>query len=199
MNFPRLITFTKAREKSDLWENGECTNKRPSRSSVAGTTGEEARSFYENLLARDEEPSASRKQSRKRRVHRSPSHEEPGLRSSQLDPDISAQQPTDHRLGHQLLRCSQNGDMKELIKLVEKQHCDINFRDVYYWTPLMCAAFAGQKDAVSYLLRRGAAWVGVCETRGKDALTLAKEGGHHDVVKLLQDSLKGQPQEPQPR
>ncbi|KAM5146363.1 G patch domain and ankyrin repeat-containing protein 1 isoform 1-T2 [Mantella aurantiaca] len=198
MNFPRLITFTKARDKSDLWENGERTGKKSSKSSEVGPTGEEARRFYESLLANDGEPPASRKPSRKRRAHRSPSHEEPHVGSSH-GPNTSVQEPTSHRVGHQLLRASENGDMKGLRQLVEKEHCDINFRDRYYWTPLMCAAFAGKKDAVSYLLKRGAAWVGVCETRGKDALTLAEEGGHRDIVKLLQDSLKGQPQESQPR
>lgn len=198
MNFPRLITFTKARDKSDLWENGERTSKKPSKSSAVGSTGEEARRFYESLLANDGEPPASRKPSRKRRVHRAPSHEESRVGSSH-DPNTSVQEPTSQRVGHQLLRASQNGDMKGLRQLVEKEHCDINFRDRYYWTPLMCAAFAGKKDAVSYLLKRGAAWVGVCETQGKDALTLAEEGGHREVVKLLQDSLRGQPHESQPR
>ncbi|XP_018420283.1 PREDICTED: G patch domain and ankyrin repeat-containing protein 1 [Nanorana parkeri] len=199
MYFPRLITFTKAREKSDLWENGERTKKRPFNSTGVGHTGEEARSFYESLLANDEEPPAPRKPSRKRRAHRSPPQEEPRIGSSQGGPNTSVQEPMNQKAGHQLLRCSQYGDMKGLRQLVEKEHCDINFHDGYYWTPLMSAAFAGNKDAVSYLLKRGAAWVGVCETRGKDALRLAEEGGHREVVKLLQDSLKGQPQESQPR
>ncbi|PIO32511.1 hypothetical protein AB205_0130660 [Aquarana catesbeiana] len=199
MNFPRLISFTKACEKSDWWENGEHTTKKIFKSYEVATTGEEARSFYESLIGTDRESSASRKPSRKRRVHRSPSHEEPRVWSSESGPNTLVRETTNQRVGHQLLRCSQNGDMKGLRQLVEKEHCDINFRDIYYWTPVMCAAFAGKKDAVSYLLKRGAAWVGVCETQGKDALTLAEEGGHQEVVKLLQDSLKGQPEESQPR
>lgn len=199
MNFPRLITFTKAREKSDFWENGEHTKKKPSHLTGFGHTGAEARSFYESLLANDGETDAPRKPPRKRRAPRSPSREEPRVGSSQHAPDTSVQEPTNQRKGHQLLRCSQHGDMKGLKQLVEKEHCDINFRDGYYWTPLMCAAFAGEKDVVSYLLKRGAAWVGVCETQGKDALMLAEEGGHQEIVKLLQDSLKGQQQESQPR
>ncbi|XP_072286540.1 G patch domain and ankyrin repeat-containing protein 1 isoform X2 [Pyxicephalus adspersus] len=199
MNFARLITFTKAREKSDLWENGERTNKKSSTRSQVVTTGEEARSFYESLLANDEKPPPPRKPSRKRRAPRSPMHEESREGSSQHGPNTSVHGPTNQRIGHQLLRYSQEGNVKGLRQLVEKEPCDINFHDCYYWTPLMCAAFAGKKDVVSYLLKNGAAWVGVCETRGKDALSLAEEGGHQEVVELLRDSLKGQQPETRPR
>ncbi|XP_068105501.1 G patch domain and ankyrin repeat-containing protein 1 [Hyperolius riggenbachi] len=287
MNFPRLITFTKARDKTDFWENGEYSKKKTSRLNQVSSTGQEARSFYESLLATEGQQSVSTKPSRKRRIQSSTIHEESTGENSQREPNTSArepskqrtdqqrlrcsqnedriqssslheesngenaqhepntfaeeltsqrighqlqrcsqsedriqnsssreesnrenaqhepntssQEPTSQKIGHQLLRCSQNGDLKGLRNLVEKERCNVNFRDGYYWTALMCAAFAGRKEIVSYLIKRGAAWIGVCETRGKDALMLAKEAGHRDVVKLLEDSLKGQPQESQPR
>ncbi|XP_075042685.1 G patch domain and ankyrin repeat-containing protein 1 [Mixophyes fleayi] len=198
MNYPRLISFTKAREKSDFWENGEHSKKRKSQICEVKISGEEARSFYESLLVNERKQSTSRQLSRKRKVARSLPREEP-QEGSQRRPSTPAQEDNDVRMGHQLLKCSQHGDIKGLKKLLEKEHCDINFRDIYFWTALMSSAYAGKKDIVSYLIKRGAAWVGVCDTQGKDALILAEEAGHQDIVKLLQDSLRDQPQESAPR
>lgn len=41
---------------------------------------------------------------------------------------------------------------------------------------MMCASWSGQTDAVKLLLERGAAWVGVVDTQGRDAKDLALEG-----------------------
>lgn len=195
MNFPRLITFTKAREKSDLWENGEQRNKNSSRNRKVNISGEEAKTFYESLLSSEGEKSKRPSRKRKRVT---PSHEATEGQS-QLRPAMTAPGATDQSNGHQLLRYSQHGDLKGVKRLLEKENCDVNFRDGYYWTALMCAAYAGKKDVVSYLLKRGAAWVGVCETKGKDALILAEEAGHQDIVQQLQDSLRDHPQDLIPR
>ncbi|XP_040261773.1 G patch domain and ankyrin repeat-containing protein 1 [Bufo bufo] len=197
MNFPRLISFTKAREKSDLWENGEQRNKNSSRRSEPTISGEEAKAFYEGLLSNEGGQSSSKKPSRKRRRVTSSHVGTQG--QSQPRAAMTPSGATDHRNGHQLLKCSQLGDLKGVKRLLEKENCDLNFQDGYYWTALMCAAYAGQKHVVTYLLKRGAAWVGVCETTGKDALTLAEEAGHQDVVQILQDSLRGHPQDLTPR
>ncbi|XP_075692436.1 G patch domain and ankyrin repeat-containing protein 1 [Rhinoderma darwinii] len=197
MNFPRLITFTRAREKSDLWENGEQRNKNSSRKSKVKISGEEAKTFYESLLTNEGGQSSSKKPSRKRKRVAPSSHE--GTGRSQHGSAVTATDATDYRNGHQLLRCSQNGDLTGVKRLLEKERCNVNFRDGYYWTGLMCAAYAGKMDVVRYLLKSGAAWVGVCETKGKDALILAGEAGHRDVVQLLQDSLRDHPQDFMPR
>ncbi|XP_056394186.1 G patch domain and ankyrin repeat-containing protein 1 [Hyla sarda] len=196
MNFPRLITFTKAREKSDLWENGEQRKKNFSRNSKVNISGEEAKTFYESLLSSEGEQ--SKKPSRKRRRVAAPSHE--GTEGQyQNRPVMAAPGSTDEKNGYQLLKCSQHGDLKGVKRLLEKENCNVNFQDGYFWTAVMCAAYAGKKEVVSYLLKRGAAWVGVCETKGKDALALAEDAGHRDVVQLLQDSLRDHPPELPPR
>lgn len=41
---------------------------------------------------------------------------------------------------------------------------------------MMCASWSGHTDAVRLLLERGAAWVGVVDTQGRDAKDLAVEG-----------------------
>ncbi|KAM4019581.1 G patch domain and ankyrin repeat-containing protein 1 [Anomaloglossus baeobatrachus] len=194
MNFPPLITFTKAREKSDFWENGEQRTKSSLRRREGKISGEEAKTFYESLLSSEGE--AAKKPQRRKRV--TPSSRERAA-PSQHRPPATAAPGTDLLHGHRLLNCSQHGDLKGVRRLLEEEGCDLNFQDGYYWTALMCAAYAGKKDVVGYLLKRGAAWIGVCETKGKDALALAEEAGHRDVVQMLQDSLKGQPQDRTPR
>uniref|UniRef100_A0A3B4C936 Uncharacterized protein n=1 Tax=Pygocentrus nattereri TaxID=42514 RepID=A0A3B4C936_PYGNA len=89
------------------------------------------------------------------------------------------------RDGHRLLRCAQDGDLRALKELLDRG-CDVNFRDGFYWTPLMCASHAGQREAVRLLLNRGAAWVGVVDTQGRDARSLALQAGHQDVVTELE-------------
>ncbi|KAG8448640.1 hypothetical protein GDO86_015645 [Hymenochirus boettgeri] len=195
MKHVQLISFTKAQEKSDFWENGEYSKKKSPCELRESLTGAEARNFYEGLLSTEAQESVSKKSSHSKNAARSEQLKDV---NNQDEPSI-AEGPIEHRRGHQLLRCSQEGDLKGLKRLIEKEKCNINFRDTYYWTAIMCAAYAGRKEAVEYLLKRGAAWVGVCETQGRDALTLAEEAGHTDVVHLIQASLISHPQENIPR
>uniref|UniRef100_A0A8C5MQ47 G-patch domain and ankyrin repeats 1 n=1 Tax=Leptobrachium leishanense TaxID=445787 RepID=A0A8C5MQ47_9ANUR len=199
MSYPQLITFRKAKDKSDFWENGRHSRKRSARELQIGVTGEEARSFYESLLTTEGKKSSSSRPARKRKVVVSSSSGRPPVTGPQQRSTRSTLTEKDLRLGHQLLKCSQEGDLKGVQRLVEKEQCDINFHDNFFWTALMSAAYGGRGDVVHYLLQRGAAWVGVCETHGKDALILAEESGNRDIVQLLQDSLRGPSLERPPR
>ncbi|KAK0145048.1 G patch domain and ankyrin repeat-containing protein 1 [Merluccius polli] len=58
-------------------------------------------------------------------------------------------------------------------------------QDTFFWTAMMCASWAGQRATVRLLLGRGAAWVGVVDTRGRDARELAHTAGHQGVVEEL--------------
>ncbi|MEE6517625.1 hypothetical protein FKM82_027957 [Ascaphus truei] len=141
MNHPRLITFTRAREKSDCWENGEhCKTRRTAWVPERSMKGEEARSFYENLLATGGEQPTSSRPSRKRKIPRPAVNAEPQEAGAPRGASATQTEASDQRRGHQLLRCSQDGDLKGVSRLVEKEGCDINFRDGYFWTAMMCAA-----------------------------------------------------------
>ncbi|XP_078502119.1 G patch domain and ankyrin repeat-containing protein 1 [Lissotriton helveticus] len=196
MNHPQLITFTRAKDGSDCWRNGHHHKERAHCAEGGTLQGDEARTFYESLLAVGE-GNCSRKPPRKRTVLRRQLRAE-----SAALPPTSAFSPADRssvRSGHQMLKCAQDGDLKTLQKLVEKGACDVNFRDGYYWTATMCAAYAGRTEIVRYLLKCGAAWVGVCETRGRDAMALAQEAGHNEVVRLLQECQSSLKQERESR
>uniref|UniRef100_A0A1B8XUA9 Uncharacterized protein n=1 Tax=Xenopus tropicalis TaxID=8364 RepID=A0A1B8XUA9_XENTR len=120
MNHLQLITFTKARDKSDFWENGECSNKKDLNASNKNITGEEARSFYESLLETEDQQSHSKKSSRKPKpAILSVQHRVADTQSEQNT--TTAQDPKEQHKGHQLLRCSQEGDLKGLKRLVDKE------------------------------------------------------------------------------
>lgn len=92
-----------------------------------------------------------------------------------------------------ILKAAQEGNLSELRRLLDPLEAggaggNINARDAFWWTPLMCAARAGQGAAVRYLLGRGAAWVGVCELGGKDAAQLAEEAGFPEVAQMVRES-----------
>ncbi|XP_061475374.1 G patch domain and ankyrin repeat-containing protein 1 isoform X2 [Rhineura floridana] len=182
---PQLIAFTRAQEESDLWRDGHVQKKSCRGSRIAGqeednTAGEAARSFYESLLL---QTNSGRPSQRKRKVPYvcdQPAREVPHTHNHLGQ--------TGSRTGNKFLKAAQDGDLKSLRMLVEKEGCDVNYRDGYYWTAIMCAAYAGQVEAVRYLLSCGAAWVGVCEPQGRDAMDLAEEAGHQNVIDALRDS-----------
>lgn len=91
-----------------------------------------------------------------------------------------------------LLQSAQVGDLEQVSELLE-QDLDINHKDFYGWTPLMCAAKEGHEQVVMYLLTHGADHT-LCNSNGQTALFLAKMFGHQLVVKTISDfSLGHQP------
>jgi hypothetical protein len=61
---------------------------------------------------------------------------------------------------------------------------NIDAKDDFGWTPLMCAAGAGQLNAVAELLSRGANFLSA-DSKGRDARALAAISGHMGVVQML--------------
>uniref|UniRef100_A0A8D3BIJ8 Uncharacterized protein n=1 Tax=Scophthalmus maximus TaxID=52904 RepID=A0A8D3BIJ8_SCOMX len=147
-------------------------------------SGEEARRFYENVMrdcderGRDGPKRASRRkdydEDAQRRETAAAAARETGNseRSAELQ-------------GLRFLRCAHEGDTSGLKELLSRE-VDINFQDTFFWTAVMCASWSGRRAAVRLLLQRGAAWVGVVDTRGRDAKDLALEAGHSDVLEELE-------------
>ncbi|KAL4608234.1 G patch domain and ankyrin repeat-containing protein 1-like [Arapaima gigas] len=170
-----LITFTPAQKEDDRWLGSGIHKNLPERRDVL--SGEEAKRFYQSLIDEGESEGAA---ICRRRQQRDISGRK--VRKRELSRDAVAPE----RVGHQLLRCAQDGDLAGLKELLKKKGCDINFRDDYYWTAIMCASYAGQRAAVQFLLQKGAAWVGVVDTQGRDARDLAEQAGHEEVVRELE-------------
>ncbi|XP_041068095.1 G patch domain and ankyrin repeat-containing protein 1 [Carcharodon carcharias] len=179
MNHTHLITFTRAKEKADTWENGERRKTPSCRNRILN--GDEVKNFYESLLASSSEAGTSSVRRRQVVWRRSKTESAEGQQNARSLPEAV------ERNGHLILKCAQNGDLKALRRLVETATCDINFRDSYYWTAMMCAAYSGQAEVVRYLLKRGAAWIGVCDSTGRDALDLARQAGHSEIIATLEE------------
>uniref|UniRef100_A0A3P9MS27 Uncharacterized protein n=1 Tax=Poecilia reticulata TaxID=8081 RepID=A0A3P9MS27_POERE len=146
-------------------------------------SGEEVKRFYEDLIKDDK----SQKDQSVRATHRNNRDRGSDRRMRRR---VRRSERAQELQGLRLLRCAHQGDIPGLKELISKG-VDINFQDSYLWTAVMCASWSGQKAAVRLLLMHGAAWVGVVDTRGKDAQDLASEGificlcqpvGVHDIL-----------------
>lgn len=187
MSRPALITFTPATDPSDLWKDG-CQQSQPETPETT-LDGAAARAFYEALIA--DENSASKPQ----RSTSEPARQRKRKRRRESAAGLSEQRSreAEDKMTQRILKAAQDGDLAELRRLLEPREAggaggNINTRDAFWWTPLMCAAGAGQGAAVRYLLSRGAAWVGVCELGGRDAAQLAEEAGFPEVARMVRES-----------
>ncbi|KAG8506027.1 G patch domain and ankyrin repeat-containing protein 1 [Galemys pyrenaicus] len=196
MSKPSLITFTRATNPNDLWKDGQQQSQ--PEEVVPTLDGAATRDFYEALI-RDEssasepqrpqpEPTSARKR-KKRRTTREMATGAVASETSEGHRSLEAEE----KMTQWILKAAQEGNLAELRRLLEPLEAggaggNINARDAFWWTPLMCAARAGQGAAVRYLLGRGAAWVGVCELGGKDAAQLAEEAGFPEVARMVRES-----------
>lgn len=177
MNNP--VYFTRAKEEETRWIEKKKEDKQT-------ITGVEAKDFYQSLLQeRDGEKPKDGGATATRRARR---RTEPNRRRREARRlEGSTVQPVciSERDGHKFLQCAQEGNIRALKDLL-RRGCDVNFRDDFFWTGVMCASQAGQTEAVRLLLEHGAAWVGVVDKQGRDARDLALQAGHQDVVRELE-------------
>ncbi|XP_037007382.2 G patch domain and ankyrin repeat-containing protein 1 [Artibeus jamaicensis] len=194
MSRPSVITFTPATDPSDFWKDGQQQSQPEELEPTLD--GAAARAFYEALIGDESsapepqrlkpEPNKERKR-KKRRMMREAATGLSGGHGQRRSLEA------EDKMTHWILRAAQEGDLAELKRLLDPPEAggaggNINVRDAFWWTPLMCAARAGQGAAVQYLLGQGAAWVGVCELGGRDAAQLAEEAGFPEVARMVRES-----------
>ena len=76
----------------------------------------------------------------------------------------------------------------EIARSLVSRGADVNAEDPMGWTPLIFAAFFGQTDVARFLIEKGANIDAVDSRTDKDAMAFAKEKGHDDIVKLLEEA-----------
>lgn len=194
MSGSSLINFTPATDPSDLWKDGQLQSQPEELEPTLD--GAAARAFYEALIEdesstpetqRAQPGPASKRKRKKRRTMRETAAGASGGHGQRRSLEAK------DKMTQQILRAAQEGDLAKLKRLLDPHEAggaggNINARDAFWWTPLMCAARAGQRAAVRYLLGRGAAWVGVCELGGRDAAQLAEEAGFPEVARMVRES-----------
>lgn len=156
-------------------------------------TGEEAKKIYEDIVCSNG-PTEITKETRtndkkltpvgkaknsftklRRRSSSLISHFKPSKKQVKSNPPVSVPK---------LFQSAQSGDVYTLEQAL-LDGCDVNTRDAYNWSLLMSASYAGHLPVVQLLLSHGAAWRGVRDQRGFDAVDLATMAGHRDVVEML--------------
>uniref|UniRef100_A0A671MBB2 G patch domain and ankyrin repeats 1 n=1 Tax=Sinocyclocheilus anshuiensis TaxID=1608454 RepID=A0A671MBB2_9TELE len=169
MNNP--VYFTRAKEEEKRWIERTREDRRT-------INGEEARDFYQSLLQETDGEKPKEGEAAARRARRGA-----GPKRRRREAARGEAVSSSERDGHRLLRCAQEGDIQALKELL-RRGCDVNFRDDFYWTGVMCASKAGQTEAVRLLLRHGAAWVGVVDKQvlsGCPSLRIKKHMKDHKI------------------
>ncbi|CAL1542801.1 unnamed protein product [Lymnaea stagnalis] len=109
--------------------------------------------------------------------------------NSQLEPESAACRTNstyspiltkEKRHHFKLLQYGQLGELHEVKKLLTNG-ADINYRDFYGWTVLMCAATEGHSELVRVLLECGADRA-LTNSNGQTAAELANYEGHSDLA-----------------
>ncbi|XP_078609968.1 G patch domain and ankyrin repeat-containing protein 1-like isoform X2 [Branchiostoma floridae x Branchiostoma japonicum] len=191
----RLILFQRARS-DDSARFIEEKKKRKGPESVEALTGDEAKSFYEDIIASsslaDDESasnpgacvvktshsSSQRHHKRRKQLANSSRHHENTSKGKE---------PVTTTTVSAFLRFAQDGDLEGVEKCLSLGGVDKNATDAFNWTALMCASFAGHRSVVRCLLEHGAEWRERIDSRGRNSLDLARKAGHRKIVDLFQE------------
>lgn len=87
-----------------------------------------------------------------------------------------------------LFKAITHDSVESIEQILHDNKFDVNSRDAYQWTPLMCACHRGDVAIVRLLLGAGAK-VNVRDTAGNGPLSIAKQCNHQDVYKLIENRL----------
>ncbi|OQR72040.1 G patch domain and ankyrin repeat-containing protein 1-like [Tropilaelaps mercedesae] len=150
-----------------------------------GLSGEEAQSFYEELLGI---PSSSYPASTiSSASHPASKQTSPAIDSS--DDEVEGR-PTKARnrraSAKDLLSAAQNGHCKELRRILHARSLDVNLQDAFGWSALHCAAFEGHLSCVRLLLKFGAARE-LRDNKGRTALELARRRKKIRVYRAIKE------------
>lgn len=170
----RAVLFVRPREDV-TWESRDKTQLASDAPNIA-LSGEEARTFYEDVISTPETPKPQ--VSRRERKRSKGNTKRPSNRES-ISKAVSILD---------LFRFAQDGDLASLTYALSNEGggFDVNVTDQFDWTLLMSAAHAGQRAVVVHLLRAGAEWRGRVNKRGRSAVDLARSAGHPEVGDLIE-------------
>ena len=152
--------------------------------------GEEIRAFYEQVLKtvggqEKVDSSTSSKEEKGTTKAKNDSRQEDqdvSMATQKRNPKSKVKKSTSIL---DLFHFVQEGNLDNLYDALSTCDYDINIRDNYNWTMLMCASCAGHMDIVYFLLENGAQWIDIVDRRGLDAPSIAEMAGHHEIAYVI--------------
>ena len=146
-------------------------------STVKGTlSGQEAKTFYEDVISTPEESSVPVRRKRSRSKKRNKANKHPKLdRFPAKSVSVS-----------QVFAFVQEGDLEGVKFSTSTGACDVNTKDQFQWSLLMSAAHAGHRHIVEHLLSEGVEWRGHTDRAGRDAVDLARREGHLSIACFIE-------------
>ena len=151
-------------------------------------SGEEARQFYEDVIATPPLPKPKHK-TKKPRHRRTRERLKKGTAvSKSFSSGSDSHGQINYKTGQRPFLCAQEGDTTALKALASSGQLDLDAVDEFGWTMLMCASCAGHTETVQYLLSLGADCT-VKDKKGCTAIDLAVKNGHSSVEELISLSI----------
>ncbi|XP_005097295.1 G patch domain and ankyrin repeat-containing protein 1 [Aplysia californica] len=204
VSYRNLISFVPQRSGEEDKKSKSCRQQQ----CLEAVQGEEVKNFYESLVKEDsgsidrlsvssvvkkhqnkvKDKSIGRRSRRARSSHLQ-QQDAVSMGGSQGAPAPGSSDIVLREL-FKLLHCAETGDTAELSRLVDTG-LDINATDMYGWSPLMCAARAGQLECVRLCLRLGAHTVSQ-HSAGGTAEDLARSAGHEEVASVISSFPHGE-------
>ncbi|XP_028418624.1 G patch domain and ankyrin repeat-containing protein 1-like [Dendronephthya gigantea] len=161
-----------------------------------GLSGVEAKEFYESLLMEKNETCVRNA----KRVNKADIEVEKRFKRKTTDVNTPSENNktkwnlTDRctiRQVNSFLRMAQEGDLSGLQEIIRDKKVDINAKDQFGWTALMCSARSGHRTCIKLLLKEGAD-VKLQNSKGETARDIAKHSGVRRLFDRLRKSRRKQ-------
>lgn len=166
----KAILFIRGKHQ-ELLGNGTATDRSHDEATAPiQLNGEDIREFYDHVIQTT--PSST--------IHQSEPHK-PIVTKETIKSKCRSKRVT----VSEMFRFVQEGDLDNLHDGLTTGEHDINMRDSYGWSLLMCTSCAGHMTVALYLLNNGVEWRGVVDRCGVDAPGLAERAGNIELAQLI--------------
>ena len=189
-------------------EYGRDTESRTQKKSWQGNCGEKAgkeiREFYESVIASSSSQPTGTKHEKQNNIHATATkiikldssgcsgstnllsskpkeslHTVPAHRKARTPVSKSAART------NELLRFCQEGNTREVKRILKRGEASLGVTDQYGWNALMCAAFSGHVGLVKYILRREPSVFHHETKKGESVIDLVRMADNEPMVNLL--------------
>lgn len=170
----KAISFVRGKNQELQNDTRQETPSPPSSPPPSGLNGEEVKEFYDHLI---QSTSSNTHNTR----HQPIAEEAPPTITPIDKPPQSCNSKRFSKFD--MFKFVQEGNFESLREGLS--HHDINMKDGFDWSLLMCASCAGHVTIVHYLLNNGALWRGVVDRCSLDAPMIAEKAGNFELAQFI--------------